>query len=244
MLSFLRTIPLLRSALRFPKAQEAGSVQENKAALIREIGAAQSVRDYGGLWGVNGQYLEEAVRILRCQRAWMIDSLATKEWQQKEQELRETFPHCQIVTTVADFREHAIFLDMEPSEVSLLFDVLLHEDTAVEVIKDVCAKTLKYVCVAQPVLNETLFRLPNACVNLQFLPAKLKEELRCGYNGWPREPEVDYFEPAVWIWGHTPSYLRSVFYGYGWTAVSSTIVPISEYLAYAFIRFASKTESK
>lgn len=227
------------------------AVRGQKMRLIEEIGRAESVRDYGGLWGVDGWYLAQAVRILQCRKAWMVDSLMPSEsWLNQQDELNRTLG-CKIETRRADFRDRLVYFDIEAADVSLLYDVLLHNDVACEVIKNVCSKTTKKICVAQPVLKERRFSFPNACVNLQFAPASLKQRLRKDLSCWPAEPEVDYFEAAFWIWGQTRSFLSSVFYGYGFDEECGRTLPVgcyrktcgvgyyrpSKYFDYAFLRY-------
>jgi hypothetical protein len=95
--------------------------------------------------------------------------------------------------------------------------------------------------VAQPVLSDGLFALPNGCVNLQFYPLDLKEAIRCPVF-WPLQPGGDTFSFALWIWGQTASFLTSVFHGYGWDRSHLRVFHVSDCWHYAFMRFLPRRE--
>jgi hypothetical protein len=63
----------------------------------------------------------------------------------------------QINMIEADFRTPELFEILRPVDVSLLYDVLLHQDTLAEVVKGMTTTTREQICVAQPVLKEELF---------------------------------------------------------------------------------------
>lgn len=213
------------------------SVRESKVSLIRDLSEASSVRDYGGLWGVDGMYLEEAVRHLGCRLASMIDSLpASEAWRVRMDRMKSELG-CEVEFRRADFREERIFSGLQATEISLLYDILLHQENVVHVLQRVLEKTTRSVCVAQPVIKDAVFPFPNACINLQFYPRDLKQKIRGKYSGWPEEPLLDHFFPGHWIWGQTVSYLNSIFHGLGWQIEYSRSYPLSRYLDYAFLRY-------
>jgi len=232
-----RSHEFLRFRLEYPVLDRKAlrEIKREKIDLISGIGNANSIRDYGGLWGVFGLYLLEGARVLKCKHAEMIDVTPREEFQAKVDELRNSMD-IMVQMTEADFRNPDLFKSLTSVEVSLLYDVLLHQDNVGEVIKNVLSRTSKCVCVAQPVLKEELFNLPNATVNLQFYPEDLKDLLR-KESWWPKEPAVDQFNTAYWMWGQTVSYLISVFYGYGWNQSFLEVFPMSKYWNYAMIRF-------
>jgi hypothetical protein len=41
---------------------------------------------------------------------------------------------------------------------------------------------------------------------------------------WPKEPRVDRFTPAHWMWGHTTSHLVAVMRGFRWDLTEGKIV--------------------
>jgi glycosyltransferase involved in cell wall biosynthesis len=213
-------------------------IKQLKLDLITSLGSAASIRDFGGLWGVDGLYLLEGAKALGCSFADMVDVTPRPEFDEKVAELRRIMP-LEVRMIHGDFRDSRLFLRLAPVEVALLYDVLLHQDNVVEVIKNVASKTTRFICVAQPVMKEELFALPNGAVNLQFYPEELKDQLR--YSGWwEKEPRTDYFSPAFWMWGQTTSYLTSIFHGYGWEANSLDTYEASEFWNYALIRFGPR----
>ena len=206
-----------------------------KLKLITDIGRADSIRDFGGVWGVHGLYLLEGARALGATYAQMVDNIADAEFVEGMERLRRDLPIA-VEMRDADFRRPSLYDALRPVDVSVLYDVLLHQDRAVEVIQNVTGKTERAVCVAQPVLKESVFRLPSGCVNLLFYPEELKDLIRCA--GWSREPAVDRFETTWWTWGQTVSYLTSVFHGYGWEREHLEAYDLSPHWAYALMRFA------
>jgi hypothetical protein len=108
-----------------------------------------------------------------------------------------------------------LFHTLRHVDASILFEVLLHQDNYVEVIRQVCSSTRKYICVAQPCLRETFSTLPASSVLLQFYDEELKNLLRED-SFWPKEPKSKTFRTDRWMWGQTTSHLVDVFKGYGW----------------------------
>ena len=210
-------------------------IRAEKLAMIERLGHAGSLRDFGGLWGVHGLYLIEGARALGCSFAEMIDASPVEEFEAQARELQQEHD-VQVNMVEADFRSPALFEALRPVEIALLYDVLLHQDTAVSVIKGVTETTLDHVLVAQPMLKEELFPLPNAAVNLQFYPEPLKDELRRG-SWWPEEEPVTRFDTSRWMWGQTPSFLESIFSGYGWRRHELRVNDLGRYWNYGFMHF-------
>jgi hypothetical protein len=226
--------------VRAPLAMD--ELRAEKIALIERVGSADSLRDFGGLWGVHGFYLIEGARVLGCSFAEMIDESPVNEFLPKSRELQAERA-VQINMLEADFRSPELFQVLRPVEVALLYDVLLHQDTVASVVKGVTATTLRHVLVAQPVLKEDLFRLPNAAVNLQFYPEALKAELRSG-SWWPKEEPVKRFDTSKWMWGHTASFLESLFVGYGWRREHLQLNDLGRYWNYGFMHFTPALDAE
>jgi len=212
--------------------------QEEKLRLVREIGRADSIRDYGGLWGVHGLYLLEGAKALRCRRAEMVDYEPFPEFDENVKRLQAEWP-VEVEMIKASFQRPSLYDTLGPVDVALLYDVLLHQDNVDVVIKKVAENTSKVVCVAQPVMVEALFSLPNGCVNLQFYPEELKDILRCP-GLWPPEPPTTTFTTTFWMWGQTVSFLTSMFGGYGWDRTVLRVHRVSSYWHYALMRFAPR----
>jgi len=217
-----------------------GRIKQLKIDLIAAIGKSDSIRDYGGLWGVYGLYLLEGAKALGCKYAEMVDVTPREEFSEKVCEIQAKMS-IQVEMNRADFREPELYKTLTPVDVSLLYEVMLHQDNAVEVIKNVLSKTMRCVCLAQPVLKEEMFNLPNSCVNLQFYPQELKDILRPDW--WPEEPVIGRFETRYWMWGQTVSYFKSIFYGYGWDIEYLEVYDMSQYWNYALIRFVPRKSS-
>ena len=132
-------------------------------------------------------------------------------------------PQTEFETVRGDFRDPILFLRLRETDAALLYEVILHQENYVEVIRNVCAKTRKFVCFAQPCLAEEFFTLPASAVLLQFHPEELKDLLRTA-SFWPKEPQVERFTPAHWMWGHTVSHILDVFKGFGWTLRQGVLV--------------------
>lgn len=213
-------------------------IRQLKIDLISTIGRANSIRDYGGLWGVYGLYLLEGAKALHCKYAEMVDVTPRKEFSGKVNEIQAGM-NVQVEMKEADFRDPALYKTLIAVDVSLLYEVMLHQDNLQETIKNIVAKTIRYVCLAQPVLKEEMFKLPNGCVNLQFYPQELKDILRTP-NWWPEEPVASRFETRYWMWGQTVSYFKAIFYGYGWDIEHLEAYHMSQYWNFALIRFVPR----
>jgi len=214
-------------------------VKQLKLGLIAGIGKADSIRDYGGIWGVHGLFLLEGARSLGCRYAEMIDWLPSEEFWESAHALRAQM-QIQVEKREADFREPDLFKSLVPVDVSLLYDVMLHQDNPEEVMKNVLAATSRCVCLAQPVLKEEMFVLPNGTVNLQFYPSELHDLLRNPM--WPVASTGTRFDTSQWMWGQTVSYFQSVFYGYGWEIEHLEGCHLSPHWNYAFMRFVLRRD--
>lgn len=216
-------------------------VVEQKLRLVTGIGQADSLRDYGGLWGVCGLYLLEGAKALGASYAEMVDITPLEEFDRRARELESERP-IEVKMLWRDFQNPALYSELRKVDVSLLYDVLLHQDNADMVIRKVTETTARVVCVAQPTLSERLFALPNGCVNLQLYPDALKNAIRCPVFWAPEQP-VKRFTTDVWMWGQTVSFLTSMFQGYGWSRSHLRAFDVSDYWHYACMRFTPDEEA-
>lgn len=219
-----------------PRSHE--EIKQSKIELVAGCVTADSIRDFGGLWGVNGLYLLEGAKALRCRYAEMVDVTPREEFELSAQQV-ESATKMKVVMTRADFRSPELYKTLSPVDVSILYEVLLHQDNSDEVIKNICSKTQKCICLAQPVLKEEMFILPNGCVNLQFYPEELKDRLRIP-GWWPKEVVFERFDTRFWMWGQTTSYLQTLFYGNGWGLQHLETLEMSPYWNYALARFVPR----
>ncbi len=186
-----------------------------KVRLIAEIGSASSIRDFGGLYIVHGKYLLEGAEHLGASYAQMVDATPREAFSTAVREFLDRNPGVEVDFLQGDFRQSSLYEKLRPVDVSLLYEVLLHQENAVEVLRNVVSRTERVICIAQPCLAEDLFALPAAAVNFQFYPQELKDELREGSH-WPAGEAPERFDTSKWMWGQTTSFLISCLWGLGW----------------------------
>lgn len=194
--------------------------------VTRVATVATSWRDYGGCYIVNGRYLTAAVNAglnspTKTTFASMVDISPTEGFH----EAMKAWPdYVERELVVGDFRDRSTYEHMrQPVDASILYEVLLHQENYVEVIRHVIARTKRYVLISQPCLLESEFKLPAAAVLLQFYDEKTKDMLREG-SFWPKEPPTQEYNPGFWMWGHTTSHLIAVMHGFGWKLLDGRIV--------------------
>ncbi len=216
-------------------------IKKEKIKLVTDIGTAASIRDYGGLWGVFGLYLIEGAKGLNCQFAQMVNKFHINvtpiaQFDENVAEAKKTLD-CEFDFFKADFRVPSFYGYLDKVDVSLLYEVMLHQENHVEVIRNVITKTNEHVCFAQPVMKEEMFQLPGGCTLLQFFPEELKDQIRYA-NWWEKEPEVEMFDTRFWMWGQSISYIKAIFKGYGWKMTFQKVYKMSEHWDYALLRFS------
>ena len=195
---------------------------KKKRDLTASIGKAESIRDYGGMWKVNGEYLLDGARRLGCSFASMVDKLKTPEYDAEVKKMEEKGVKFEYINR--DFREigqwyNEAELDeendtdpFENTEVSLLNDVLLHQDNFTEVVKMVCQLTDKYIVVVQPFYEG--FDIPSSCAMIQFMSPEWKKKL--WVSMWVDQRELDEFSVDIWMWAQSAQLMIDLFNGYGW----------------------------
>lgn len=219
-----------------------GQVMEKKERLPADLPEIKSLRDFGGCYLVHGRYLLHATQVRKLSFSSMVDINPLPEFAAAVDTLRKELPATQFETISGDFRDPAVYKGLRPTDASLLYEVVLHQENYVDVLKNVCDATTRYVCIAQPCLREDYFALPGGCVMLQFYDEVLKDLLRQD-SFWPKEPVVDRFTTAHWMWGQTTSHLVSVMHGLGWDLQRGEVVdnvcgPAWEYSIIVFERRA------
>ena len=198
-------------------------VIRRKEELAANLPGIESLRDFGGCYLVHGRYLLRATRANKLIFASMIDVNPTPDFLSAVEAAKQTAPSTEFETIQGDFREPSLFPSLRETDASLLYEVILHQENYVEVMKNVCAKTRKFVCLAQPCIREELFGLPGAAVMLQFYDEALKDLLRKG-SFWPKEPQTETFTTAHWMWGQTTSHLMAIMHGFGWDLTTGYVV--------------------
>jgi hypothetical protein len=219
-----------------------GEVFDRKVRLaIEGVAGVESIRDFGGLYIVHGRYLLEAAVALGCTFASMIDVTPRDEFGPAIERAKVANPKLEVEFVHGDFRQHETFAGLRPVDMSLLYEVVLHQENYVDVIANVCRRTRRYICFAQPCIKENLFALPGSATLLQFWPQELKGELR--RNGfWPQEPEVFRFQTPYWMWGQTTSHIISVLGGFGWDLECGQVIEgiAGDYWDFPLLRFVPR----
>ena len=169
---------------------------------------AQSVVVFGDVWMVEGLYARRCVES-GCQRVLVLDTLETPGWLDHRQAL-----------PMLDFRK-GDFADpffmatvRERFEISVAFDVLLHQPPLLAALHLMLEKTERAICIVQPMLKER--DVPNSLV---YLPGNVDVDQLAPV---PSDAEDDVHVFSVedvnhshWIWGMTRSFLGSVLAGEG-----------------------------
>jgi hypothetical protein len=219
-------------------AKDFGDVMQRKVALVAACEGAESLRDFGGLYLVHGKYLLEPAVALKAKYASMIDRMPRDEFNAAIAAAKAAVPELDVEFTQADFREPAMYSKLRPVDVSILFEVLLHQENYMEVLRNVTKTTNKYICIAQPCLKEDEFPLPGAAVLLEFWDEALKTEFRTG-GFWPVEPRTETFDTRFWMWGQTASHFVHALGGFGWVVEYAEIAPevCGKHWGFSMLRF-------
>lgn len=177
---------------------------------------ATSAAVFGDIYRVEGAYARRCAES-GCERVVVVDTLETGGWLDN----RRAFP-------VLDFRKgdfaDPFFMSSirERFEISVAFDVLLHQPPLLSTIHLVLDKTERAICIVQPMLRER-----ETSNSLIYLPGNSQiRELAPGGADDPAEVHafsVEDVNHSHWIWGMTPSFLRSVLTGEGFAITHEEI---------------------
>jgi hypothetical protein len=213
-------------------------MKQRKVDLIAGSVGIESLRDFGGLYAVYGKYLLEPAVRLNCRFASMIDGTPRVEFGEKTAQAKAENPGLAVEYIRADFRDPALYASLSVVDASILYEVLLHQENYVQVVKSVISRTTKSIFFTQPCLREGLFPIPAAAVLLQFYPDALKEVLRSNCF-WPIEPAVDTYAPQYWMWGQTTSNIITIFQGFGWELDRGEVIEnlTGDFWEYPLLRF-------
>lgn len=200
-----------------------GEVMARKDRLPAALPDISSLRDFGGCYLVHGRYLLHATRARRLAYACMVDTNVLPEFVAAADAVKADIPGTEVEWVQADFRNPAMYSGLKVTDAALLYEVILHQENYIEVLRNVCGKTRRFICIAQPCLREEFFSLPAGAVMLQFWDEPLKDLLRQG-SFWPKEARVERFTTAHWMWGQTTSHLIAVMQGFGWRLREGEII--------------------
>ena len=181
-----------------------------KLGLINRALPADSALVVGDMYIVEGGYTK-ALADAGVRRVALIDTLETPNW------LHTRLEDHRLDYYKGDFASWPFMAAIaERFDVTVAYDVMLHQAPLVHTFNLVLAKTAKRICIVQPMLKE--LAMPNSLV---FLPGNTDPDLH------PMgEDTADYhiFNPeevnqSRWMWGMTPSFVRSILSGEGFRIV-------------------------
>jgi hypothetical protein len=162
---------------------------------------------FGDVWRVGAGYTRHILEA-GTEHVMLVDSLETSELLQLRLE------HPRLEFRKGDFSSPLFMASLrERFDAVVLFDVLLHQATLLEALHLTLDRALHKAVIVQPVLAEQ--ELSNSVV---YLPGSADRELLD-----PGGDELQVFpdlDPTVvnhtrWLWGMTPSFLRSALAGEG-----------------------------
>jgi hypothetical protein len=93
----------------------------------------------------------------------MVDLNLSPEFVAAAEQTLADLPDTRIETVRGNVQETSLYEGLATTDAALLYEVLLHQEHCVEVMREVCARTARCVCIAQPRLREELFPLPSCC---------------------------------------------------------------------------------
>lgn len=178
-----------------------------KLDLLKATMPADSAVVFGDMYIVEGGYTAKCIEF-GCGRALLVDSLETPGW------LETRARHPQIDFYKGDFSD-PLFMNSirEDFSVSVAFDILLHQAPLVSTLHLILDKTQNAVVIAQPVLKErkvanSLVYLPGQPVDSGLYPLMQRSDDFRAFD-------VIQVNQSHWIWGMTPSLIRSLLIGEG-----------------------------
>jgi hypothetical protein len=190
--------------------------------LLQRCMPAKDAVVFGDIYIVDGGYTQKCVE-LGCGRALLIDTVETPRWVQAR--LKEP----RLDYYKGDF-SNPLFMKSfsETFDVGVVFDILLHQAPLLGTVNLMLEKVRRFVCIAQPMLEEQ--PVPNSLVYLPGLPPSSGL-----YPLDQQSQEYKLFDPEQvnhthWLWGMTPSFLKSSLRGEGFEVVhearlANAIVP-------------------
>ncbi|MDQ3720799.1 MAG: hypothetical protein M3350_08485 [Actinomycetota bacterium] len=169
---------------------------------------ARSAVVFGDIYLVEGAYGRKCAES-GCERVLVVDTLETPGWLGHRQALP------MLDFQKGDFADPFFMSGIrERFEISIAFNVLLHQPPLLSTIHLVLDKTERAICIVQPMLKER--DVPNSLV---YLPGNADvDQLAPVSSDDPadvRAFSVEEVNHSHWIWGMTRSFLGSVLAGEG-----------------------------
>jgi hypothetical protein len=178
-----------------------------KLDILKAAMPARSAIVFGDMYIVEGGYTLKCLEY-GCERAVLVDTLETEGW--LESRIRDP----RIDFYKSDFSDPFFMASLhERFSISVAFDILLHQPPLLATLHLILEKTENAIAIVQPVLKEQ--ELANSLV---YLPGQPPDS-----GLYPVATQSDSFRvfdrnqvnQSHWIWGMTPSLIRSVLAGEG-----------------------------
>ena len=190
---------------------ESDPIVRFKLDLLSATMPAESAVVFGDMYIVEGGYTARCIEY-GCERALLIDTLETPGWLNT----RARYP--QIDFFKGDFSNPLFMASVrERFSVGVAFDILLHQAPLVSTLHLLLEKIEHKIIIAQPVLKErptanSLIYLPGQPTDSNLYPlASHSEEYRAF--------DIREVNQSHWIWGMTPSVIRSLLIGEGFDVI-------------------------
>jgi hypothetical protein len=184
-------------------------VVDFKLQILEKALPAGSAVIFGDMWKVDGFYTKKILE-LGCKRAVLIDSQETEKW------LYTRIHNPAIDFFKGDF-SNTLFMKSirEKFDIGVVFDILLHQAPLLNTLHLMLEKIEKRLCIVQPMLREQKY--PNSLV---YLPGNIDELYPLGAkHGDFKMFDVSQVNQSHWIWGMTPTFLKSALLGEGFDLI-------------------------
>ncbi len=189
---------------------EQNEVVKWKLDFIKKAMPAKSAVVFGDIYVVEGGYCKKCLDY-GCDDVLLVDYTETENFQR----LRIENPNLDFYK--GDFANPHFMKSFEQQyDISVVFEILLHQPTLLGALHLMLEKTKKYFCFAQPMLREQA--LSNSVV---YLPGNKNKEL---YPLAEMHGQYNVFSELNvnqnnWLWGLTPSFLRAALAGEGFKII-------------------------
>jgi len=191
-------------------------VQFKLAFLSRALQGAEDAIVFGDIYVVEGGYSVKCLEF-GCKRVTLVDVIETRGW------LNERLKNKELNFYKGDFSS-TLFMKSIPEQydVSVAFDVLLHQPPLINTLQLMLEKTKRRICIVQPMLVE--LKTPNVLV---YLPGCGNADLHPMKKDVSNVNIFDVMQvnQSYWIWGMTPSFMKSVLKGSGFDVIYETDGP-------------------
>jgi hypothetical protein len=185
-------------------------VQLKLDLLGQAVQGCQDAIVFGDIYIVEGSYTVKCIEF-GCKRATLVDTVETCGW------LDERKKNPKLNFYKGDF-SNTLFMKSIPEkyDVSIAFDVLLHQPPLINTLELILEKTSRRICIFQPMLLEQENKN-----TLVYLPGSENADIHPMNQGVSSVNIFDIMEvnQSRWIWGITPSFMKNVLKGSGFDII-------------------------